>query len=123
MVDNQYMQMFQFYDSPIKSISFFGTLKGAYSFNSMIVRLKEAHLDRPDDEIEVFQFYDSPIKRGYARRWDASRFWFQFYDSPIKRTAHHVDALLDDLFQFYDSPIKRGLLITHSLFVTRVSIL
>ena len=53
---------FQFYDSPIKSMTEYGKYV----------------------EPEKFQFYDSPIKRFYTPVSDNSVLLFQFYDSPIK---------------------------------------
>ena len=54
--------MFQFYDSPIKSIHSVAIMANLGGFNSMIVRLK---VDEDFANLVVstlFQFYDSPIK-------------------------------------------------------------
>ncbi len=53
---------FQFYDSPIKRISFLSVKRIRQSFNSMIVRLKGQRFLRYTEIIHKFQFYDSPIK-------------------------------------------------------------
>ena len=54
--------MFQFYDSPIKSLPAPVCLSILYGFNSMIVRLKDQHHILSPATSEWFQFYDSPIK-------------------------------------------------------------
>ena len=54
---------FQFYDSPIKRLNLFvDKYQFENSFNSMIVRLKESSEARPYSVAHEFQFYDSPIK-------------------------------------------------------------
>ena len=76
---------FQFYDSPIKSIEGFIDNVIVSSFNSMIVRLKAALVRLMSKKYEGFQFYDSPIKRKKGENLPPFQAQFQFYDSPIKR--------------------------------------
>ena len=57
--------MFQFYDSPIKSVIWYLAYAILFCcFNSMIVRLKDKYQGKFPDTF-LFQFYDSPIKRHY----------------------------------------------------------
>ena len=59
------IEEFQFYDSPIKSLT-----------------VRKSGL-----WIVMFQFYDSPIKSIAARAVIADTTRFQFYDSPIKSSG------------------------------------
>ena len=55
-------KLFQFYDSPIKSVEEIFMKHSYTSFNSMIVRLKEeGNIGAATGKL-AFQFYDSPIK-------------------------------------------------------------
>ena len=78
-------KMFQFYDSPIKSLL-------AYRLAS-----------KP----RTFQFYDSPIKRDFAKlvKWYLSCFNSMIVRLKGKRTMNVEEIFIS--FQFYDSPIKR----------------
>ncbi len=79
--------MFQFYDSPIKSLCTVSIAFSIRGFNSMIVRLKGMvrYLNRRI--LIEFQFYDSPIKSMNMMQRKNTLILFQFYDSPIKSSV------------------------------------
>ena len=85
LAGRRHYAVFQFYDSPIKSLM---TLYSRY----IACR---------------FQFYDSPIKRQLEAVRCCLKKMFQFYDSPIKSYCKRDGQYIDSKFQFYDSPIKR----------------
>ena len=78
--------MFQFYDSPIKSLQALVRLAVILTrFNSMIVRLKVSENNSNADRFRSFNSMIVRLKVGKNEVKKKSRTTFQFYDSPIKR--------------------------------------